>query len=329
MNQYKIFALKSLRKLYFTLFNRQVNSRPNCVVDPDVASQIIFELLSGEKPCMIARFGSTELATLVNYVGVMENDNSWYRFIIGKSNEWWWNKKIILQMQNWSGFFPAEIKAIEQYSQLFLDDSKYIDVLGSWLDNEDLILDDSNVKKVHLRLLEPFWNAIPWTSILANKNVLVVHPFKSDILNQYQNNRDLLFSNPHVLPTFKSIYVIEAVQSLGAADNRFNSWFEALNFMKAEIDAIDYDIALIGCGAYGLHLAAHVKRKGKKAVHMGGALQLLFGIRGKRWEDPNYGVKEWGIPYGSYSNLMNEYWIRPSQENKPKDAQLVEGACYW
>lgn len=49
--------------------------------------------------------------------------------------------------------------------------------------------------------------------------------------------------------------------------------------MKDEIDKRDYDIALIGCGAYGFPLAAHIKRSGKKAVHLGGALQLLFGIK--------------------------------------------------
>ena len=99
--------------------------------------------------------------------------------------------------------------------------------------------------------------------------------------------------------------------------------------MEQEIDKEDYDVALIGCGAYGFPLGAYVKRQGKKAVHLGGALQLLFGIRGKRWEDPNYGVQAWGIPYGSYSNLMNEFWIRPGKNMKPQGANVVEGGCYW
>jgi thioredoxin reductase len=99
--------------------------------------------------------------------------------------------------------------------------------------------------------------------------------------------------------------------------------------MKGEIDQLDYDIALIGAGAYGFHLAAHAKRSGKKAVHMGGALQLLFGIRGKRWEDPNYGNKYWNVPKNAYVNLMNENWIRPGEINKPSKVNLVEDACYW
>ena len=41
----------------------------------------------------------------------------------------------------------------------------------------------------------------------------------------------------------------------------------------------NFDIALIGCGAYGFPLAAFVKGIGKKAVHIGGPLQLFFGIK--------------------------------------------------
>lgn len=70
-------------------------------------------------------------------------------------------------------------------------------------------------------------------------------------------------------------------------------------------------------------MAAHVKRQGKKAVHLGGSLQLLFGIKGKRWEDPNYNKNY------NYSELMNEYWIRPDERFKPQNAAQVEGGCYW
>jgi hypothetical protein len=37
-----------------------------------------------------------------------------------------------------------------------------------------------------------------------------------------------------------------------------------------DIDCLEFDVALIGAGAYGLPLAACVKRLGKKAIHMGG-----------------------------------------------------------
>ena len=84
--------------------------------------------------------------------------------------------------------------------------------------------------------------------------------------------------------------------------------------MKEQIDRTDYEIAILGCGAYGLPLAAHVKRQGKKAVHLGGSTQFMFGIIGKRWE---------GNP------LINENWVRPAPEETPALAVHVEGGCYW
>lgn len=88
--------------------------------------------------------------------------------------------------------------------------------------------------------------------------------------------------------------------------------------MKEEIDKQDYEIALLGCGAYGLPLAAHVKRTGKKAVHMGGVLQFLFRIKGKRYiENPKT------------AQYINEYFVSPSDSDKPQMANVVEGGCYW
>ena len=99
--------------------------------------------------------------------------------------------------------------------------------------------------------------------------------------------------------------------------------------MKDQIGQTDFDICLLGCGAYGFSLAASVKRMGKQAVHLGGALQLLFGIKGKRWEDPQYGVQRWGLPEGFYVNMFNDHWKKPDDFTKPANAQQVEGACYW
>ena len=110
--------------------------------------------------------------------------------------------------------------------------------------------------------------------------------------------------------------------SIAGEKTEFKTWFDALDFMKKQMDQTDYDIALIGCGAYGMHLAAHAKRMGKKSFHLGGTLQLLFGIIGKRWEnDPNI--------YYSYKQLFNEHWTRPMNEEKPENSHLIEDGCYW
>ena len=119
---------------------------------------------------------------------------------------------------------------------------------------------------------------------ISSKKVLVVHPFTESIKMQY-DKRTLLFGNPDVLPEFKELILVKAIQSIAGngESTGFKDWFEALEWMKAEISKHDYDIALIGCGAYGMNLAAHVKREGKIAIHLAGWTQMLFGIYGNRW----------------------------------------------
>jgi hypothetical protein len=162
--------------------------------------------------------------------------------------------------------------------------------------------------------LEPWYHNSPWTKALAGKKVLVIHPFEKTIKSQYKK-RTKLFANPNILPKF-TLKTLKAVQSLGGNSDDFSNWFDALKHMEDKISSTDFDIAIIGCGAYGLPLAAHVKRMGKKAVHLGGATQLLFGIKGKRWEDSNF-------------KFINDYWVRPLEEEKPKAHKQVENSCYW
>lgn len=329
MTSITIFLLKVLRKLYSKILRNNKIPIISREENPEKASELIYNLLSSNKPCMIARFGSTEMSAIINYMGVNSKQHSILKFIEGNEPEWWWNKNIMQQMQQWSGFFPPTPQNMQKFGELMITDIKELDILGSWISEESYIKKYiNNAQIIHLRLLEPFWSKHPWTQILKGKKVLVVHPFAQLIYKQYTENRTLLFKDSNVLPPF-DLQVIQAVQSLGGNTNGFKDWFEALQYMKDEIDKKNYDICLIGCGAYGFPLAAHVKRTGHQAIHLGGALQLLFGIRGKRWENPNYGVKEWGIPYGYYQSLMNEHWVRPGECGRPQNANQVEGACYW
>ena len=165
--------------------------------------------------------------------------------------------------------------------------------------------------------LEPIFTKNPWTKALEGKKVLVVHPFVDSITSQYQR-KEKLFDN-NVLPDF-DLEVIPAVQSIAGQKTEFKDWFQALDSMKEQIAKRDFDVCILGCGAYGFPLASFVKNMGKQSIHMGGVTQLLFGIKGKRWEQY--------IVY-PYSNLFNEYWVRPNQNETPQQSKVVEGGCYW
>jgi hypothetical protein len=314
MDKFQILILKSLRKAYQVVFETEKRKNPECIQDAELASDVIYEILLTDKPCMIARFGSTELTCLMNFTGVKNDKNKYISYIQGKTQPWWWDTKIITQMQNWSGFFPPTIEKIEQYCRLMLEDIPQIDVLGSWLDYENRFKNLlNNAYKIDLNLLQPWTSKYPWTGAIKGCKVLVIHPFAELISNQYLI-REKLFTNSSILPTFKTFTVLKAVQTLGVSDNRFNDWFEALEYMKSEIDKVDYDVCLIGCGAYGFNLAAYVKRSGKKAIHLGGSLQLLFGIKGKRWDN---------------SGLYNDFWVRPDKSEFTSNYLNVENGCYW
>lgn len=328
MDKIGIYALKALRRLYSKCFASKAVGYDWGITDPDKASELIYNLLASGKPCMIARYGSTEMFAITNYLGVTAKHHSAWKYIQGKQFAWWWENNVKDQMTRWSGFFPSTEENLMKFGEMMVEDSKQVDILGSWLSDEKYLNEQlKSTTKVHLMQLEPFWGTKPWSRALKGKKVLVVHPFAETIKTQYNKRHDL-FLKDDTLPDFAFFEVVRAVQSIGG-ESSYKDWFEALDFMKSEIEKHDFDVCLIGCGAYGFPLAAHVKRMGKQAIHLGGALQLLFGIRGNRWEDPNYGVKEWGIPSGTYSGLSNEYWVRPSKEEKPKSAGQVEGSCYW
>lgn len=324
MQQVYFITLKALRRIYTQIIQKKMAPKPTCEQNPDKVSQIIYEKLVDNKPCMIARFGANELYTLVNFLGVKYHQKKYWKFIKGESPKWWWDTKHQINNLHYvAGFFPPSRVKIEQFCELMLEDVKEVDVLGSWLANENYFQEElKSAIYVKREVMNPFFTNTPWTKALKNKKVLVIHPFAKLIESQYQNSRNFLFKNPHILPDF-NLKTIEAVQSHGGETEKFKDWFEALNWMKNEIDKRDFDICLVGCGAYGFHLAAHIKRRGKKVVHLGGALQLLFGIKGKRWEDPNYNTVY------NYAELMNKYWVRPGEQFKPSNADKVEGACYW
>ena len=283
------------------------------------ANDLMREMLLSGEPCLIGRFGSNELDTTLRVFERKNGHAAWkrmLRYFRGYGGVYWWDSSIRKRMNYAAGFFPATNQYLERFGERILDDCAELDVLGSWCKEEWRLRPlFKNAKTIDLIDLEPFRHQDPWSMALKGKRVLVVHPFEASIHRQYQK-RELLFSDPKVLPEFE-LLTLKSIQSSGSAKVPFDDWFEALEFMCQQISEIDFDIALIGAGAYGLPLGAHVKRMNRQAVHMGGATQLLFGIRGGRWDNEGY------------KYIVNEHWCRPLESEKPPRADLIEKGCYW
>jgi hypothetical protein len=326
------FMLKILKYFYRFIFKKSFLN-PICEFDRQLSNDIIYDSLIGDKPILISRFGTTEIITINNYLVINSNVSiikKILNYITDNTHLPWWNSKHIKDMNTFSGIFPETKENANEFSKVYLNVIPEIDILGSFQYYEKYMPLKHNVIKVQLEMLYPFFVANPWTRILSGKKVLVVHPFVETIKTQYEI-RNLLFEDPNILPTFNLI-TYKPVQSIGGNPVEFKSWNEALNFMLSEILKLDFDIALVGCGAYGLPLSAHIKSMGKSAIHIGGGLQLFFGILGKRWvkdyEDvwkyrPNVNIDT------NYRKLINKNWIYPLETDSiPKLARLGENS-YW
>ena len=317
MNPMGILVLKTARRIVTGGRRHAHDERPLPVdFQGQYANDLIREKLLAADPCMITRIGHTELKLLVRHWNRRNKSclRNIYDYVNGRQETFWFDDKIKFEMRFSSGFFPYTDEALSRFADRFLRDLTQTDVLGSWLNGEaKLARYLVQAKTVRLEDLEPYFHRDPWTTALGGRTVLVIHPFEASIRSQYEK-REVLFDDPRILPAF-TLKTLKAVQSLGENAMGFETWFDALDWMCARVQEIDFDVALIGAGAYGLPLAAYVKGLGKKAVHLGGPTQLMFGIRGKRWDH-----------WPQFQKLYNEHWTRPLAEETPPAIRMFEGA---
>lgn len=289
-------------KMKFDLFS-------NKILSCEKANSKMTDMIYSGIPFFVGRIGSTELETLCNYkyfTGRIHGSGTPY------------TNNISNMLCDWCGFFPLQHDLMDRFCKLYLDKIREADLLWCmWQSKyEDKLYKDC-CPNTELTLYDetgyPIDIDIPWTNALAGKKVLVVHPFEQSIKQNYKQ-KDKLFNNKNFLPNFELI-TLKAVQTL--ADNKeihYKNWFEALEDMKKQMKNIDFDVALIGAGAYGFPLGAYAKELGKQAFHIGGMLQLYFGIRGKYYDQFGY---------------HNEFWTRPLENEKPKGFIKVEAGRYW
>ena len=282
----------------------RIDYRGISVQSEATGNSTIKQLIENESPAMIARCGATEMRCVGEYLttGVF-------------------SEKIRKEIQELSGVFPATDEVLKRFCEYYMSCTAEADLLALWgVGAENKVVKTKCKKETtfcKLEALEPYYYDDPWSAALEGKRVLIVHPFVESIQRQYIH-RENLFENPRVLPKFKSLECVKAVQSIAGEKTEFATWFDALDSMKKQISEVDFNVAIIGAGAYSLPLAAYVKKIGKISVQMSGSTQILFGIKGKRWDN---------IP--NVACLFNDYWVKPLEQETPKGSKKVEGGSYW
>lgn len=274
----------------------------------------LYQRFKDNKPFFAGKLGNAELMCLYNYLYAAHTNQmpiNWSPIV---------EKEIYIN----AGVFPQTEDARIYFCRSIENAIKNIDVISPWnsglgdFEKKFIRTNNENCIMIDLCSLEPYYSGIPWTWHLKDKNVLVISPFINSIVKQFAR-KDKIWSN-NLLPGFNLIPLYHPTSKAisNQTQNPYDTWKDMVTDLQDKIANINFDVALVGTGASSLPLCSHIKTLGKQAIHLGGPLQILFGIKGKRWDSNR-----------TMQAFYNEYWIRPSAEETPEKNSNVEGGCYW
>lgn len=153
-----------------------------------------------------------------------------------------------------------------------------------------------------------------WIEFFTNKKMLFITAFPKTAKQQLKNgNLYKMFGlNPDDHPL--SIKFVKSPVSF-CGNTPHKNILESFNELKKSVAEKEFDIAVIGCGAYSMIIGDFIYTQlNKSSIITGGTVQLWFGIRGKRWDK---------------YDIYNEYWCDILKEEVPTNSYLVENGCYF
>lgn len=263
-------------------------------------SECIKRALEKGEGALIGRMGSTEMTCMFSespelYMKVLET----YSGIFGSFEEWVSDYK--------EACSESDIFAAGWYEPLAEKEINYMKKI-------------SKAALIPLRSLEPYYCSEPWSSVLSGRRVSVVSSFADTMKRQIGLD---IWENKNILPeaawSFVRSYYCPSI-ACGRCEwpSGVVCWKTAVDYLEQEVLATDPEIVIIGCGGLAMPLALRLKRKGIITLVLGGAIQILFGIKGLRWES-----------HTEISEFFNDSWTFPSDDEIPGGAEKIERGCYW
>lgn len=231
------------------------------------------------------------------------------------------------RLHDCSGLFPVQKDIYLRWAEEYRQALGQMDLLAQWqpLESYLSVVEDRVLAQLapqafraHRNYVHPLHPPAQWLADLTPLRWLVIHPFEKTIQAQlpYLATFGIFPGNSlHDLERrSRETRVLACPQFAYMVSPKHPDWFSALEDLKRSMEREDFEIALIGAGAWSLPLAVHAKKLGRKAAHLGGSLQLLFGIKGGRFDQ---------------SGIYTASWIRPLPEESPKNLRLMENGAYW
>ena len=260
----------------------------------------IHNLLISDNLFSITRIGGIETIACYNYL--MNINNS---------------KDLINKLKINAGFYYENNFELQLFCEHCISSINNSDLFAFWNSrHQKALITKIKSKNIQITLkdLEPFWENNSWLTSKKPINVVVVSPFSNSINGQLLNLKNIF--NKDIYPNINFI-TIQAPITNGSVEPT-HSYFTNVNNITNQIVSLRPNFVLLGCGSYGLVIANLLRQKFISSIVVGGSLQLYFGIKGARWESRE-----------EYKNLFNKFWIKPSNNEKPKGSNLIEDGCYW
>ena len=236
-------------------------------------------------------------------------------------------------LQNNAGVFPYTEESVDAWCEAYTKALAYLTGgAAGWyapmIKQEAAVLDaytPQTAFRVPLRSLEPYYVGAGnrWTEHLRGRNVCVVSSFADTIKNQigkpiWRGAQVGLLPETIQWSFVRTGYAPSVGRGSAEWPEGCATWQEAVEYVVREVEATGAEVALIGCGGLGMVIAGRLRQKGISSIVLGGAIQVLFGIKGRRWA--NHSV---------ISGLWNDAWVSPAADEIPGGAASVEGGCYW
>jgi len=283
--------------------------------------------MKGSEPFFIGRNGTIELETI--FFWLKKRSSNMNESYLGDIRE---------KIQRHAGIFPSTDESIDAWCKGYIEALGILDGLAAgWYaplkSVEEFILErytSGSEFRCPLRSLEPYYvpPELRWTQHLARKRVIVISSFADTIKKQIESEKFPhiwtgycagLLNPPEVRWSFvRTGYSPTLSLGQGGWPSEVKSWQDAASYIVGKVKESGAEVAIIGCGGLGMIIGAELKRLQISSILLGGATQVLFGIKGTRW-----------ATHPVISNFWNDAWTWPSNDETPNGAKLVEGGCYW
>ncbi len=266
---------------------------------------------------------------------------------IGRSQQYWMYYEILLaknKKQFWIdrfekdlkfnglkqvGIFPADPAFYRRFNDFYMPHVRNLDCLGiCLLEREWEICRHYGLRNKSIFFVEqepdrsfPHNEDNCYLPSFRGKRLLIVCPFAEVLKGQATKEKfEGVWAN-----TGKQWFYPASVDALEFpygftpdTQKRFGTAINLFEHIVEQINQRSFDVALIGAAGLGIPLASYVKSQGKIGIELGGHLQVLFGVHGKRWRDQ-----------ANFQRYFTKFWIDVPEKYRPAETDVCDKGAYW